>query len=211
MSVWRSGVFLEYLVLPRFYAIVLVVLCLSGCVSGNHNSDAPGAVVSFDPVPPQSVQTESLREIRFRRYVSEDNATSSDWSSEPSIWPLENPEREVISRYGPRGRSGKMHNGIDIKAPKGTTVVATADGSVIYAGRRSGYGNYIELDHGDGVVSAYGHFESLFVNVGDVVRQGEPIGAVGSTGNASTPHVHYEVRIDGETYAPWLFLPAVSP
>jgi murein DD-endopeptidase MepM/ murein hydrolase activator NlpD len=157
------------------------------------------------------VQTDSLRDIRFRRYVSEETYVSSEWSREPSLWPLEHPDRVVISRFGPRGRSRKLHKGIDIKAPRGTEVLVTADGEVTYAGRRGAYGNFIEVNHGDGVVSAYGHCDEIWVEVGDLVRQGTPIGSVGATGNASTVHVHYEVRIDGQPYDPWLFLPAIAP
>ncbi len=196
------------------YGSVIIGLCvfvsvLSGCVSTGPARDDDGVVI-FDPVPPQSVQTQSLRDVRFRRFASEETHVQSEWVREPSIWPVNHPERTVISRFGPRGRSRKMHRGIDIKAPRGAIVVATADGTVVKAGRSSGYGNYIEMDHGDGVSSAYGHFDEMWVSEGDVVRQGTPIGSVGATGNASTPHVHYEVRIDAQAYDPWLFLPAIT-
>ena len=189
---------------------LLVFVAISGCATNGTRDHEPRGAVTFDPLPPQSVQTESLRDIRFRRYADSSEHVSSEWTKEPSIWPIDTGVCHVISRFGPRGRSGKMHKGIDIKAPRGTPTVATADGTVIYAGRRSGYGNYVEVDHGDGVVTAYGHCDELWVEVGDVVRQGSPIGTVGATGNASTPHVHYEVRIDGQLYDPWLFLPALE-
>lgn len=197
------------------YSSLMIGLCgfasfLSGCVSTGPTQRDDEGVVIFDPVPPQSVQTQSLRDVRFRRFASEEGHVQSEWVKEPSIWPVNHPERTVISRFGPRGRSRKMHRGIDIKAPRGAIVVATADGTVVKAGRSSGYGNYIEMDHGDGVTSAYGHFEEMWVSEGDVVRQGTPIGSVGATGNASTPHVHYEVRIDAQAYDPWLFLPAIT-
>ena len=196
------------------YVVVIIGLCvfgglLPGCVTTSPERDGDGVVV-FNPVPPQSVQTQSLRDVRFRRFSGGEGHVQSEWVKEPSIWPVHHPERVVISRFGPRGRSRKMHRGIDIKAPRGAIVVATADGTVSKAGRSSGYGNYIELDHGDGVSSAYGHFDELWVNEGEVVRQGTPIGSVGATGNASTPHVHYEVRIDEQAYDPWLFLPAIT-
>ena len=103
-----------------------------------------------------------------------------------------------------------MHNGIDIKAPKGSLIVATADGQVKFAGVRSGYGNVVEIDHGDGVESVYSHMDTIEVAEGTTLLQGEIVGTVGATGNASTPHIHYEVRIDGQCYDPWLFLPAVD-
>ena len=79
---------------------------------------------------------------------------------------MEHPERIVISRFGPRGRNNKMHNGIDIKAPVGTPVVATADGVVTYAGVRSGYGKVVEIDHGDGLESLYAHLDEISVPEG---------------------------------------------
>lgn len=123
---------------------------------------------------------------------------------------MEHPERIVISRFGPRGRNNRMHNGIDIKAPVGTPVVATADGVVTYAGVRSGYGKVVEIDHGDGLESLYAHLDEISVPEGAQVLQGEIIGLCGDSGNASTAHVHYEVLIDKQPYDPWLFLPAIE-
>lgn len=193
-------------------SVVAIYLCLgfAGCGTFSGGGDGLGKPVRFDPMPPRSVQTQSLRDVRFRRFSPNEGHNQSEWSGEPSIWPVDHPDRIVISRYGPRGRANKIHSGIDIKAPRGTPVVATADGTVSYAGIRSGYGNVIEIDHGDGVASVYGHLDAIEVDLGIVVHQGEEIGRVGSTGNATTPHVHYEVHIDSQTYDPWLFLPAVA-
>jgi len=182
---------------------------LPGCKTlssvGLGDGDGP---VRFDPMPPRSVQTQTLKDVRFRRFASNEGHNQSEWTQEPSIWPLEHPHHLVISRYGPRGRD--LHKGIDIKAPKGTPIVATADGQVSFAGIRSGYGNVVEISHGDGVESVYGHMDTIDVAEGTIVLQGEIIGTVGDTGNASTPHVHYEVRIDTQCFDPWLFLPAVD-
>ncbi|MCA9003448.1 MAG: M23 family metallopeptidase [Planctomycetes bacterium] len=182
---------------------------MSGCetlsLGGANENDGP---VRFEPAPPRSVQTQSLKDVRFRRFASSEGHIQSEWTQEPSIWPLEHPHRLVISRFGPRGRD--MHKGIDIKAPKGTPIMATADGQISFAGVRSGYGNVVEIRHGDGVESVYGHMDTIEVTEGTTILQGEIIGTVGDTGNASTPHVHYEVRIDGQCFDPWLFLPAVD-
>ncbi len=190
------------------FFLLCCVLC-SGCITPKGSGG--GKDITFESIPPQSAQTESLCDVRFRRFVRDSDYVASEWTREPSIWPLVHPERAVISRFGPRGRSGKLHKGIDIKAPRGAELVVTADGEVTYAGRRGAYGNFIQVNHGDGVVSAYGHCDKIWVEVGDLVRQGTPIGSVGATGNASTAHVHYEVRIDGQPYDPWLFLPAIAP
>jgi murein DD-endopeptidase MepM/ murein hydrolase activator NlpD len=192
----------------RFFSILLLVTVIGGCSTLPNEAEPQGEAVRFDPVPPRSVQTKSLRDVRFRRFAPSEGHNQSDWTTEPSIWPVEHPDRLVISRFGPRGR--KDHKGMDIKAPEGTPIMVSADGTVTYAGVRSGYGNVVEVDHGGGVESVYGHMQSISVNVGDVLLQGEIIGTVGDTGNASTPHLHYEVLVDKESYDPWLFLPAIE-
>ena len=200
----RFGVFCPLLAL-------LIVAVLSGCATSNKEDPVevadPGKPILFDPVPPESVQTQSLRDVRFRRFAPAETHVQSEWTKEPSIWPVEHPDRQVISRFGPRGQ--REHKGMDIKVPTGTPIMAAADGTIKFAGTRSGYGLVVEIDHGDGVGSVYGHMSEIAVAEGDVVRQGDIIGAVGATGNASTPHLHYEVLIDGEIYDPWLFLPAI--
>lgn len=192
--------------------VVLVLLLagtLAGCKTNSSGEEAdPGKPILFDPVPPVSVQTKSLRDVRFRRFAPVEEHVPEEWTTEPSIWPLEHPERQVISRFGPRGQ--RDHKGMDIKAPTGTPIVASADGEVTYAGTRSGYGLVVEINHGDGVGSLYAHLNEIQTEAGAVVRQGEEIGSLGATGNASTPHLHYEVLIDGEIYDPWLFLPAIQ-
>ncbi|MCU1379331.1 MAG: rane protein [Acidimicrobiales bacterium] len=102
----------------------------------------------------------------------------------------------VISPFG--RRSGRRHEGIDLKGPYRTTVVATFPGTVLQAGPgMSGYGNTVTIDHGQGVTTVYAHLYSWSVKRGDVVEQGDPIGAEGQTGSASTYHVHYEIRENG--------------
>jgi murein DD-endopeptidase MepM/ murein hydrolase activator NlpD len=189
--------------------IVLLLAVFSGCKSMPDSESAdPGKPILFDPIPPVSLQTESLRDVRFRRFAPVEEHVPSEWTKEPSIWPVEHPDRQVISRFGPRGQ--RDHKGMDIKAPTGTPIMAAADGEVTYAGTRSGYGLVVEINHGDGVGTVYGHMDEISVAVGDFLQQGDLIGTVGATGNASTPHLHYEVLIDGEIYDPWLFLPAIQ-
>jgi len=197
-----------YRSLGQFLAILLVI-GLYGCQSMPDGESAdPGKPILFDPIPPLSVQTASLRDVRFRRFAPVEEHVPSEWTKEPSIWPVEHPDRQVISRFGPRGQ--RDHKGMDIKVPTGTPIMAAADGEVTYAGTRSGYGLVVEISHGDGVGTVYGHMDEISVAVGDILQQGDLIGAVGATGNASTPHLHYEVLIDGEIYDPWLFLPAIQ-
>ena len=104
-------------------------------------------------------------------------------------------------------RSGRMHEGIDILAPEGTAVRAAGYGVVLYAGDElRGYGNAVVLDHGDGVTTLYAHLRDFRVESGDVVAKGNVIGTVGDTGNATTTHLHFELRLEEEELDPRLYL-----
>lgn len=115
-------------------------------------------------------------------------------------WPVPG---AVTSYFGPRGRD--FHYGIDIAAPTGTPVGAADSGTVVYAGRLGGYGICVMVDHGGGIVTVYGHLSSASVKPGDEVSRGEPIGKVGRTGNATGPHLHFEIRQNGEAVNPLKF------
>ena len=117
----------------------------------------------------------------------------------PSIWPAAG---YVSSPYGLRFGGTEFHQGIDIAADMGAPIVATADGVVTAAGWNGGYGNMVDVDHGGGIVTRYGHASALAVTVGQQVRRGEVIAYVGSTGRSTGPHVHYEVRVDGQPVNP---------
>jgi murein DD-endopeptidase MepM/ murein hydrolase activator NlpD len=95
-----------------------------------------------------------------------------------------------------------MHTGIDIGAGYGAPIHAAGGGEVIFSGYRNGYGNCVVIDHGGGVATLYGHCSSLNVSAGQVVRQGQLIAHVGSTGLATGPHLHFEVRHNGTPVNP---------
>ena len=94
------------------------------------------------------------------------------------------------------------HDGIDVAAPSGTPIRAPAAGVVVRAGPRGGYGNSVEIDHGNGVVTLFGHASKLTVNTGDLVTPGQEIAEVGSTGRSTGPHMHFEVRVGGRPVDP---------
>jgi murein DD-endopeptidase MepM/ murein hydrolase activator NlpD len=98
------------------------------------------------------------------------------------------------------------HEGVDISAPRGTPIMAAAKGRVVFAGQRSGYGLLVELDHGFGYSTVYGHASKLLVTRGQTVQRGEVIAQVGSSGLATSPHVHYEVRISDRPVNPMNFV-----
>ena len=121
-------------------------------------------------------------------------------------------EVEFTSGFGVRadpflGRPA-MHTGLDFRAATGDPVRATANGKVASSGWAGGYGRMVEIDHGNGLSTRYGHLSEITVKVGDVVKIGQVIGAVGSTGRSTGPHLHYETRIDGEAVDPQKFLRA---
>jgi len=96
----------------------------------------------------------------------------------------------------------RRHDGIDLAARTGTPITAARDGVVRFAGTRGGYGNVVVLDHGDGVETRYAHCDTVGVKVGQVVRAGEPLATVGSTGRSTGPHLHFELRSDGHAVDP---------
>jgi murein DD-endopeptidase MepM/ murein hydrolase activator NlpD len=125
----------------------------------------------------------------------------------PCIWPVRG---QITAGFGQRmdpfSGEGTFHAGVDISAPYGTGVEATADGIVFQASPESGYGNEILIDHGYGITTKYGHLSKIYVLVGEVVKRGEFIGAVGMTGKATGPHLHYEVIVHDTPVNPTKYL-----
>ena len=122
----------------------------------------------------------------------------------PTGWPTNG---FISSGYGLRWNGAEFHQGIDIAAEMGTPIVATADGVVTIAGwNAGGYGNMVDIDHGSGVSTRYGHASAVVVTVGQRVRRGQIIAYVGSTGHSTGPHLHYEVRLSGQPVNPTSYL-----
>ncbi len=105
------------------------------------------------------------------------------------------------------GRSYEFHAGMDIDGERGDIVAAPANGTIITAGWEGGYGNLIEIDHGNGLTTRYGHLSKIGVQVGDTIQRGQLIGLIGSTGRSTGPHLHYEVRVNDKPINPRRFLP----
>jgi murein DD-endopeptidase MepM/ murein hydrolase activator NlpD len=120
----------------------------------------------------------------------------------------------ISSRFGKRSDpiNGRLawHNGVDFAGREGSDVATVASGVVVFAGPRAGYGQMVEINHGGGFSSRYGHHQKLFVKVGDVVKKGEVIGLMGSSGRSTGPHVHFEVYKNGRVVDPSSYIHRAS-
>ena len=127
----------------------------------------------------------------------------------PSLWPTV-PKADVASDFGrrlhPIYHYYKNHDGLDIGDHAGDPIYAAGSGTVTSAEFRGGYGNLVEIDHGNGYVSRYGHNSKLLVHVGQIVNQGDKIALMGDTGTATSAHLHFEVRINDQAVNPQMFL-----
>jgi|SRR5215469_12407812 len=156
---------------------------------------------------------ESLEDYNFLRSASS-LALQSRFAvrmrmvSTPNLWPING---RLMGSFGRRtdpfsGEGTEFHTGVDISAPSGTPVRATADGIVVSAEWSGGYGRLVIVDHGGGVQTYYAHLSHFHVQPGQEVRRGELVGEVGSTGRVTAPHLHYEVRIGGAPVNPYRYL-----
>lgn len=176
---------------------------------------APGRILSAEFVNDGRL----YQAVLFRDDEGADGYYSPDGSNRAKAF-LRSPVEfsRVSSRFGARFhpifKNWRAHTGVDFAAPKGTRVLAAADGHVIGAGWRGGYGNAVEIKHGGGIATLYGHLSGFAqgVRVGTRVRQGEPIGFVGATGWATGAHLHYEFKIAGMHQDPMrVALPKAEP
>ncbi|MGH2759165.1 MAG: murein hydrolase activator EnvC family protein [Actinomycetota bacterium] len=151
------------------------------------------------------LQAESMRIAAFLRGTSSGEATVSPRGM---IWPTNG---TVTSGYGWRTHpifgTRRFHAGIDIGAPSGAPVAAAATGRVVYAGTATGYGRHVIVDHGGGVATLYAHLSSIAAGDGAVLARGGRVGAVGCTGYCTGPHLHFEVRVNGDPDNPTRWLP----
>jgi len=150
-------------------------------------------------LPKQEKSLEELKDAVIQR--------TDRLSHTPSIYPVSG---KITSHFGyrtsPFSKRQELHDGLDIAAPYGTTIVATADGMVTFVGYRSGYGNTVTIKHGYGFETSYCHNSSTLVKVGQQVSKGQAVAKVGSTGRSTGPHVHYMVKLNGELKNPADFL-----
>jgi murein DD-endopeptidase MepM/ murein hydrolase activator NlpD len=130
----------------------------------------------------------------------------------PSVWPIDG---RLMGPFGQRNDpfsgEGEFHTGVDISAPTGTPVQATAPGIVVHAEWSAGYGRLVIVDHGGGIETYYAHLSRFYAQTGQEVRRGEIVGFVGSSGRVTAPHLHYEVRLGGAPVNPYPYLFKSNP
>ena len=167
----------------------------------------PGIASEGRLLPTYSDSVAAYRVLRSFHGVENNFARRFHTNVQPSIWPVEG---RLMGGFGERtdpfSGEGAMHTGVDISAPTGTPVRATADGIVALAAWSSGYGQLVVVDHGGGLQTYYAHLSRFSVIEGQEVRRGDQVGAVGSTGRVTAPHLHYEVRIGGAPVNPHPYL-----
>ena len=159
----------------------------------------------------EEISRREAEAAKAAREAAKNRGNSSSYSgggkaySGSLTWPCPSYSR-ISSPYGyrthPISGTRKLHKGLDIAASKGNPVVAAAPGTVVKSYFSSSYGNYVAISHGGGMMTAYAHMTRRMVSAGDTVSAGQQIGTVGSTGNSTGPHLHFEVYVGGSTTNP---------
>ena len=189
----------------------IIALSLSGAV---HAADEPPAsggpfIAAAADVATAELRTDQQFRTLFQTWKRLDAPQSGAGAiAIPSVQPVQ--RLSFTSNFGIRSDpfrgTAAMHAGVDIPGPTGTPIYATADGIISHAGRQGGYGNLVEINHGKGIATRYGHLSKILVGDNARVTRGQMIGLMGSTGRSTGPHLHYEVRMDGHAVNPLPFL-----
>ena len=177
-------------------------------LSINYSRPVAGQDYSVNSGGPESSDEDDSEDAALNNQIKTIQATMPA-DNVPNMWAhLGKINNEFGFRRNPfGGRSYEFHSGMDIDGERGDIVVAPGNGTVIKAGWTGGYGNMIEIDHGSGLTTRYGHLSKIDVSVGDAATRGQLIGYVGSTGRSTGPHLHFEFRLNDRSINPRYFLP----
>lgn len=193
-------------------ACAALVLGLAGQASADPGNDLPTAkggplIEAGSPSVRADLTADSQFRSMFMTWKKLDRVEQGVIAI-PSVQPVA--KLNFTSNFGIRSDpfrgTAAMHAGVDIPGPTGTPIYATADGVIAHAGRQGGYGNLVEINHGKGIATRYGHLSRIMVADNTRVKRGQLIALMGSTGRSTGPHLHYEVRIDGHAVNPLPFL-----
>ena len=170
--------------------------------------EGPSNIVSESKLIPsfaESVQDyDFLRSANAMALLSSPARRLRDIGHVPNLWPVDG---RLLGGFGPRqdpfsGEGQEIHKGVDISAPTGTPIHVAADGVVRIADMESGFGRLVVIDHGGGIETWYAHLSKFYVHQGQEIRRGELLGAVGTSGRVTAPHLHYEVHVNGKAVDP---------
>lgn len=186
-----------------------------GMMLGGRDGGEAGNEAMGGPLLALSTEADGALDPRFARLgasLSRMSALDRALSRMPQVLPAsaDSISSGVGYRADPFTRHGSFHPGLDFRGPVGAGIYAAARGTVSFVGQRSGYGNCVEVTHGPGLVTRYAHMSAFHSHVGQQVAAGQLIGAIGSTGRSTGPHLHFEVRINGRPTNPRPFLEARS-
>lgn len=191
--------------------VSVVAVAATPALAGDATATTAASVGAIDAVSTTALgaRNDPMFRTLFDGWKAMDAVPHGGFVSVPSQKPVR--DFRFTSGFGVRGNpfggGGEMHPGLDMAAPIGTPVYATADGLVGRAERTyGGYGNLIQLEHGKGIETRYGHLSQILVHSGQRVHRGDLIALMGSTGRSTGSHLHYEVRIDGRAVNPMPFL-----
>ncbi len=166
------------------------------------NSGGPATPFQLTLVGSEAEETAMENQLRLIQKTTNQAFVPSMWAHLGKI------NNEFGFRRNPfGGRTYEFHPGLDIDGEKGDNVIAPANGVVMKAGPQGGYGNMIEIDHGNGLTTRYGHLSRIEIQVGDTIQRGQLIGLIGSTGRSTGPHLHFEIRLNDKPINPRRFLP----
>lgn len=179
-----------------------------GAYSESSDMDIPAETKLNVKLREKSIE---LNNASAKKYGSSSSKSYSASSNNPYSWLVAHPLpdlKRVSSDFGGRTMGGRAenHSGLDMSAPSGTPIYATGPGIVTKSGWGTGYGQYVEINHGNGYLTRYAHASRLIARVGDRVEAGEQIANVGCTGRCTGPHLHYEVVKDGQRKNPSTYL-----
>ncbi|RZM11056.1 MAG: M23 family metallopeptidase [Sphingomonas sp.] len=191
--------------LPCLLAAVAGIVSAAPAIA----NDAPVATVAaVATTAATDLAGEQQFKALFQTWKKFDGGSQTSIVAIPSVQPVT--KLMFTSNFGIRSDpfqgTARMHAGVDIPGPIGTPIYATADGIIAHADRQGGYGNLVEVNHGKGIATRYGHLSKILVSDGARVTRGQLIGLMGSTGRSTGSHLHYEVRIDGHAVNPIPFL-----
>ncbi|RZM09105.1 MAG: M23 family metallopeptidase [Sphingomonas sp.] len=192
--------------MSKLISLLAVAGIVAALPAAAHATDAPTATVAAAAAA--EIGSEQQFKALFQTWKKFDGGTPQGGIAIPSVQPVT--QLRFTSNFGIRSDpfqgTARMHAGVDIPGPIGTPIYATADGIIAHADRQGGYGNMVEINHGKGIATRYGHLSKILVGDGTRVTRGQLIGLMGSTGRSTGSHLHYEVRIDGHAVNPVPFL-----